>query len=75
MSKLDNKIALVTGSSSDIGKAIALAFADRGAYLIMHSPNETQAFNATSVMNAITAAGRRAITVQADVSQSELSAL
>ena len=27
MGKLDNKIALITGSSSGIGKAVALAFA------------------------------------------------
>ena len=27
MGKLDNKIALVTGSSSGIGQAVALAFA------------------------------------------------
>jgi len=71
MSKLDNKIALVTGSSSGIGKAVAFAFANEGAHLVVNYPNETQAFNATSVMNAITAAGRRAITVQADVSQED----
>jgi len=71
MGKLDNKIALITGSSSGIGKAVALAFANEGAHLVINYPNETQAQNATEVMNAITAIGRRVITVQADVSQED----
>ena len=64
MGKLDNKIALVTGSSSGIGKAVALAFANEGAHLVINYPNEAQAYNATAVMNAITAVGQRAITVK-----------
>jgi len=71
MGKLDNKVALVTGSSSGIGKAVALAFAHDGAHLVINYPNETQAHNATTVMNAIAATGRRAITVQADVSHED----
>jgi 3-oxoacyl-[acyl-carrier protein] reductase len=71
MGKLDNRVALVTGSSSGIGKAVALAFAHDGAHLVINYPNETQAHNATIVMNAITAIGRRAITVQADVSHED----
>ena len=46
MGKLDNKIALITGSSSGIGKAVALAFAKEGADLALNYPNDTQADNA-----------------------------
>lgn len=71
MGKLDNKIALVTGSSSGIGKAVALAFANEGAHLVINYPHEARAQHATEVMNAVTALGRRAITVQADVSKED----
>jgi 3-oxoacyl-[acyl-carrier protein] reductase len=69
MGKLDNKIALITGSSSGIGKAVALAFAREGAHVTLNYPNESQAQNAAEVRQAITTLGRRALAVQADVSQ------
>jgi 3-oxoacyl-[acyl-carrier protein] reductase len=71
MGKLDDKIAVVTGSSSGIGKAVALAFAREGAHLVINYPNETQTANATEVKNQVEALGRRALAVQADVSQEE----
>jgi 3-oxoacyl-[acyl-carrier protein] reductase len=71
MGKLDGKIALITGSSSGIGKAVALAFASEGAHLVINYPHDSQAQNALEVQNAITALGRRVATVQADVSQEE----
>lgn len=71
MGKLDNKIALVTGSSSGIGKAVALAFAREGAHLVINYPNPSQAQNATAVKNAIAALGRKVLVVEADVTQEE----
>jgi 3-oxoacyl-[acyl-carrier protein] reductase len=71
MGKLDNKIALITGSSSGIGKAVALAFAQEGAHLTLNYPNESQAENAEEVKKAISALGRQVIAVQADVSKEE----
>jgi 3-oxoacyl-[acyl-carrier protein] reductase len=71
MGKLDDKIALVTGSSSGIGKAVALAFAREGAHLALNYPNASQAQNVTEVKTAVTALGRRVIAVQADVSQED----
>ncbi|HXG19224.1 MAG TPA: SDR family NAD(P)-dependent oxidoreductase [Methylomirabilota bacterium] len=71
MGKLDDKIALITGSSSGIGKAVALAFAREGAHLVINYPNPSQEQNAMEVKNAIAALGRRVIAVQADVSQEE----
>ncbi len=35
MKRLENKIAIVTGSSSGIGKAIALRFAEEGATVVI----------------------------------------
>ena len=37
-----NKVVLITGASRGIGRALALAFADRGAHLILASRNEQQ---------------------------------
>ena len=71
MGKLDDKIALVTGSSSGIGKAVALAFAREGAHLLVNYPNESQADNARGVQDAIVALGRKAAVVQADVAKEE----
>src|SRR5262245_31074445 len=71
MGKLDNKIALITGSSSGIGKAVAIAFAREGAHVTLNYPNASQAQNATEVQQAITTLGRRALAVQADVSQED----
>ena len=71
MGKLDNKIALVTGSSSGIGKAVALAFAREGAHLVINYPNESQAQNAAEVKNAIAALNCKVLVVEADVTQEE----
>jgi 3-oxoacyl-[acyl-carrier protein] reductase len=68
MGQLDNKIALITGSSSGIGKAVALAFGREGAHLALNYPNASQTQNAAEVKNALSALGRRVIAVQADVS-------
>ena len=42
MGLLDGKSAIITGSSRGIGRAIAKAFADNGAGLVIHGTNESQ---------------------------------
>ncbi len=69
MSTLSGRIALVTGASRGIGKAIALALAEAGADIAVNYRAQAQA--AESVCKTIRAVGRKSISVQADVSISE----
>lgn len=68
MSSLSGKIALVTGASRGIGKAVALALATEGADVAVNYRAHADA--AGEVCAAIKKLGRRAIAVQADVSES-----
>jgi 3-oxoacyl-[acyl-carrier protein] reductase len=65
---LTNRIALVTGGSRGIGRAIALALAESGADVMVNYRERTS--EADEVVDSICAAGRRAIAVGADVSDS-----
>ena len=66
MKKLLNKVVLVTGSSIGIGKAIAEAFANEGAEVIVVSHNSTEEGLATA--DNIVNSGGKAIYIQADLS-------
>jgi glucose 1-dehydrogenase len=63
---LENKVAIVTGSSSGIGRAIALELARQGAAVTINYHKGAEA--ADAVLNEIEAAGGKAQIVQADVS-------
>ncbi len=65
--KLKEKIALVTGSSRGIGRAVALGFAREGAKVVVNYSSNAQA--AEEVVGAIRQAGSEAIAVQADVAR------
>lgn len=64
MGQLDGKIALVTGSSRSIGKAIAIALAKEGASLVL-AARGTEGLNATA--KVIKALGRDVEVVPTDV--------
>ena len=68
MTDLQNRVALVTGASRGIGAGIAVALARAGADVAVNYRERAEA--AKAVCSEITAMGRRAITVQADVSVS-----
>ncbi|HEX3031553.1 MAG TPA: 3-oxoacyl-ACP reductase FabG [Bacillota bacterium] len=66
---LDGKVAIVTGSSRGIGRAIALRLAAEGASVVVNYAGSEAA--ALAVTEEIRAKGRQAITVRADVSNQE----
>ena len=57
--KLENKVALVTGASRGIGRAIALALAKAGADVLVNYASSSAA--AEEVVKEIEALGRRAL--------------
>ena len=66
MKRLSDKIAVVTGGSRDIGRAIAIKLAQEGADVVVNYYN-TEA-GALETVAEIEALGQRAIAVKADVS-------
>ena len=67
--KLEGKVAIVTGASSGIGRAGALALAEAGADVVVNCRSQMQ--KAEEVAHQIEAMGRKALAVRADVSKSE----
>jgi len=67
MSKLKNKVAVVTGASKGIGASIAKHFAAEGAKVIVNYVSSKE--GADSVVKEITDNGGTAISIQADVSK------
>ena len=65
--KLDNRVAIVTGSSRGIGATIAKTFAREGARIVVNYVQNAE--EANRVVEAITALGSAATSVCADVSQ------
>lgn len=69
---LDGKIALVTGASRGIGRAVAIELAKEGAAVAINYAGNKSA--AEEVQKIITEMGRRAMIIQADVSDEKSAA-
>ncbi len=65
MEKLENKVAIVTGSDSGMGQAMAIEFAKEGADVVVNYLHDEQ--GAEETKRQIEAEGRHAIIIQADL--------
>lgn len=68
---LQNRTALITGSSSGIGRAVALAMATSGADIVINHPSPLEAAAASEVAEQVRALGRRAVIIEADVADEQ----
>ncbi len=66
MSMLHNKIVIVTGASSGIGRAVARLFAAEGAKVVLNARSEAPL---AAVVQAIRAEGGEAIAISGDVTE------
>ncbi len=64
--RLQDKVALITGSDSGIGQATAAEFGREGADVVVHYLQDQE--GAETTRRAVEATGRRALVVQADIS-------
>ena len=65
---MDDKVALITGASSGIGRATAEAFAAKGAKVVVAARRQDEL---ASLVNEIEAGGGKATAFTTDVSKAE----
>ncbi|MFH1857843.1 MAG: SDR family oxidoreductase [Candidatus Omnitrophota bacterium] len=65
--RIQGSVALVTGSADRIGRAIALALAEKGAHVVIHYRRSAQA--AKETVRACQRCGVRAIAIRADLTR------
>jgi NAD(P)-dependent dehydrogenase (short-subunit alcohol dehydrogenase family) len=63
--KLKNKVALITGGDSGIGRAVAIAFAKEGADVAIAYLNEHD--DAKETKHLVEAQGQKAVTISGDI--------
>ncbi|MEP6703300.1 MAG: 2-dehydro-3-deoxy-D-gluconate 5-dehydrogenase KduD [Acidobacteriota bacterium] len=69
--KLDGKVALVTGASSGLGQAIAIALAEAGADVACHARSNGRADETCAAIEKL---GRRVVTVAGDMADKDTPA-
>ena len=72
--RLADRVALITGGDSGIGKAVAIAFAREGADVVVSYLGEAEDEDAADTVRWVEEAGRRAIAVRGDIQDPEVCA-
>ena len=67
--KIEDEVAIITGSSRGIGREIALKFAEQGAKVVVNYPVADEAENAEQVVKEVKDIGAEARAIQADVTE------
>ncbi|WP_182348885.1 SDR family oxidoreductase [Tomitella gaofuii] len=66
---LDGKVAVVGGGAKNLGALVSRGFADAGADVVVHYHSDAAADDARATVKAVEEAGRRAVTVQGDLTR------
>jgi len=69
--RLTDRVALITGGDSGIGKAVAIAFAREGADVVVSYLGGVEEADAADTAEWVEKAGRRALTVAGDIQDPE----
>jgi NAD(P)-dependent dehydrogenase (short-subunit alcohol dehydrogenase family) len=69
--RLSDRVALITGGDSGIGRAVAIAFAREGADVALSYVGEAEKKDAELTKRWVEKAGRRALTIDVDLSNVE----
>lgn len=70
MNRLDGKVVFVTGSARRVGRAIALAFAEQGANLVIHHSSPSSADDAQSAAEEVRNMGGDALVIDGNQAES-----
>lgn len=70
--RLADRVALITGGDSGIGKAVAIAFAREGADVVISYLGGVEDEDAADTVRWVEEAGRRAIAIPGDIQDPEL---
>jgi NAD(P)-dependent dehydrogenase (short-subunit alcohol dehydrogenase family) len=72
--RLTDRVALITGGDSGIGKAVAIAFAREGADVVVSYLGEAEDEDAADTVRWVEEAGRRAIAIRGDIQDPDVCA-